>query len=435
MAPVQKPAESLADIKRMKTNTETAATTPPPGNVSTRQLAATLTKTAPATGQSDTPTETAEAGPAATTREASPAKGEEKAEAAVDQTESTAKTAESTETTEKTETAASTETAEAVETTEGNESHEGGETTETTETQERGGGAAATELPPEVAEAIEIAKAQDGGKGKAQLLQRVHKLVDERDTERNARLAAEEKVTRMTTELDDARKGKAQPAAPTGDLHPAVAEVVGEIRNVDQWLGTLRKAQPALNNGTQSELQIPDGKGGMTSLSADQVNNLVDDLTNQRTELVARKVQTEGAVKQAFRETYRQVHAQAVREYPWLDKTDSPQTVRMQEMLKAIPSLKQYPDYELVMGDYFAGQAARLARQKAARMTPATKVPVKTPEPPRVPIAGGAGGGTGEKPGDGDATEADKQFEKTGKVGDLAKSFSAKARATRVTKK
>jgi hypothetical protein len=148
---------------------------------------------------------------------------------------------------------------------------------------------------------------------------------------------------------------------------------------------------------------------------------------------VARKVQTESAVKQEFQQNYQQYHARAVQRYPWLAKPTSPENVRMQEMLKVMPQLKQFPDYELVLGDYFRGHGLRLAEEKARGKAPVAAKPAASREPVKVPI-GGSPSGAAEKDKSAEVNEAEEQFGKTGKTSDLAKSFSAKARASRAKK-
>ena len=410
----------------MKTNETKAAGANPPGNVTTRQLAATLSRTPTAPGQTATETaktESSKTEPEAAPREALPAQGEgEAAETVESQTGEKAETAVP-------EAGAPEQPAETAEQA-GPEAGAPEQAAEAAETAgpESGG----PELPAEVTEAMEIAKTQNGGKGKADLLKRVYKLVDQRDTERNARLAAEEALAKTQTDLEAARKGEAVPIQ-SNDVHPAVAAVQTELRNVDHWLGTLRRALPEMQAGRLETLKVPDGKGGMAELNAETVAGMVDELANSRTELVARKVQTESQVKAAFEQTHRQVHAVAVARYPWLAKPDSPEQVRMQQLLKTLPQIKQFPDYELVVGDYLRGQSLRWAEDKARAAAPAGRKPAAAREPVRVAIES-APSGTAEKSRNGESDAAEAKFEQTGRTTDLAKSFSAKRAANRAKK-
>ena len=420
----------------MKTNETKAAPALPPGNVSTRQLAATLSKTPTAPGQTATETaktETSKTDPEAATREALPAKGEgEAAETVESQTGEKGETSNIQHPTSNAEVAEAGEDAGAPREEAAAEAATA-EAAEKPEAEIAGEDAgAARELPAEVAEAMEIAKAQDGGKGKADLLKRVYKLVDQRDTERNARLAAEEALAKTSADLEAARKGEAVPIQ-SNDVHPAVAAVQSELRNVDHWLGNLRRALPELRAGRLETLDVPDGKGGVAKLNQETVEAMVDELGNSRVELVARKVQTESQVKAAFEQMHRAVHAEAVQRYPWLTKPDSPEKVRMQALLKAMPQIKQFPDYELVVGDYLRGEALRLAENKARANGAAPRKSAAARDPARVAIESSPSG-TSEKSRNGESAEAEQQFEKTGRTSDLAKSFSAKRAASRARK-
>jgi hypothetical protein len=384
--------------------------------MSTRQLAATLTKTAPAPGQA-TQMNTPEAGkaPDAAAREtAATPKGEEEQKPAPESEIETPPAETAPVETPPVETAAEQTPAAETPPEEIPVEHADAPSGE------------APALPAEIVEAMEIAKAQDGGKGKADLLKRVYKLVDQRDTERNARLAAEETNRKLAGQLEAAGKNpEAATVTASSGVHPAVAELVGELTNVDHWLGWCKQHA---EGG-----EVPDGKGGSVKLNAANVGQIYDDLTNQRSELVARKVQTQSAVKQAFTDTYRQVHAAAVVRYPWVAKPEAAEHVRMQALLKQMPGLKQFPDYELVVGDYFRGEQARMADEKARAAGKINGQPARR-EPARVAIAPAATGAEEAKPAAKAIQETESKFQKSGRTADLAKSFSARARANRVKK-
>ncbi len=287
---------------------------------------------------------------------------------------------------------------------------------------------AKAELPAELRDAMEIAKG-DGKKGVAELLKRVHKLADERDTNRNARLATEEQNAQLRRELQEARVTKPQTQTGTnGSLHPAVAAIAQEVSNVDQWI-TWVEDHP--EGG-----ELPDGKGGKVALDGQMASRLKRDLENQRAELVARKVQTEGDVKRQFASDYATHHAAALESYPWMKSATAPEHQEMQAILSAFPAFKQSPDYELAIGDFLAGKALREARAKAKASGNGAGLRKAAParEPTRV-VTTPPGGGARKADGDEEVTMAEAQFQKSGSTRDLAKLNAAKARANRTATK
>lgn len=300
------------------------------------------------------------------------------------------------------------------------------ETTQTTEDTP-----AQSALPAELADAIEIAKG-DGKQGLAKVLVRLHKLVDQRDTERNARLASDERIAALELQVKEAKETAAAPNAPSalnGDRHPAVQEVAAQLDNVDHWLNW------CFDNPDGGE--IPDGKGGKINLDAAGVRTAQRGLDRQRSELVARKVNVEASVKEAFTSAYTTQHAVAQKTYPELFVKDSPDAKIAAEFLRVMPQLKQFPDYEVVIGRYLRGMKLELAQTKAA-----TNGGTKKPAPPRepTPVSTEAPGGTrsaerGASSGDKEVKEAEERYRKSGRTADLARLNAAKMRAQRTKTK
>lgn len=434
---------ALAAVKRMKTNIETPAAVSQPGNLNVRQLAKSLIA-APAAAKTNEP---AKPGAAAETREVPPPENGEATEKLEEKTEispeeqarleakasETGKSVADILAEEEAEQTAQAEEQTRLEA----KAAETGKTVEEVLAEEQ---ADETSALPEanITEAMaqrieaelgplieELTKA--GAKGALQILQkRIPKLVDQRDTERNARLTAEAEREQLRTELVDAR-GKATEtvALPgNGTLHPEVAKVVGELNNVDHWLGWCEQYP---EGG-----ELPDGKGGKLELTEAQVKEMRRTLQNERTEVVARKVQTEREVRAEYQQQYQQHHTKAVAEYPWMTKETAPEHQEMQAILKVAPWFKQSPDFELALGDFIAGKAMRLAKAKAK---PANGVLPRKVTPSREPtrvVAEPPGSSAARKaPGKARKDEADAQFKKTGRTSDLAKSFAAERQASR----
>jgi len=280
-----------------------------------------------------------------------------------------------------------------------------------------------TELQPLI---DELTKA--GAKGALQILQkRIPKLVDQRDTERNARLQAEQKLTELEGELETAKTQKSEDRGPKAEgTHPAVAKLSSQISEVDGFIKLFR-SNP---NG----VEIDDGQGGKTMLTGDEVSDHLERLRDKRTELMTERKLAEQRVADNFQQSYQQSHALAVRVYPWLTKPDAPEQARLKAMLTAMPGLKQFPDYELVVGHYLRGEAAAVAEAKAKGQAPASRKAPPSREPTKV-VTEAPGGKAG--PADAKTTaqqavkKAEEQFKKTGKKEDLQKWESAKQRLKR----
>lgn len=410
---------ALAALKRMKTQTAEPAAAPQPGNVSVRELAKSLTK-APATASTEDGT--TEAGGQAGTREVPPPK-KRKGEPTAEETQTPEEQTEGT----GTETQAEDTTAEATETTteeapveERTESTEGNEGNEAPSI----GDEASKRLDTELAPLIQELQAA-GAKGALQILQkRIPKLVDQRDTERNGRLAAEEQVGQLRKELQEARSQKPEAGGQSngnGAMHPAVARVTGELNQVDHWLSW---CEDNADGGT-----VPNGKDTV-ELNAQQVKSLRSQLERERTELLVRKSQTESEARAEYQQAYKEHHTTAVSHYAWMRNTNSPEAQEAQAILKAAPGFKAFPDYELMLGDFITGKQLRLAKAKA-NGNGTVKRPAPQREPTRVVAEPPGSVATRKAPEKAKKEEADSQFRKSGSTRDLASSFAASRRASR----
>lgn len=287
-----------------------------------------------------------------------------------------------------------------------------------------GEGEAKPALPAELAAAI--AEAKEGGqKGLASVLKRVHTLVDQRDTERNLRLTAERELESAQAELQEAAKGNgARPAAAASndpiEGHQAVVALRTQLNEMKAYLAWT-DANP--EGGT-----MPDGKGGEVEFSAAQVRQMRQNADEKRTELVSELTQTKAAVKQQFHAVQQQSDAVAVKLYPWLAQKENPSYLRVQQMLKALPALAAFPDAKLILGRYERGRLAEEAELKAKKLAPKTA----PKQPAKVVATAGTVTTERRKAGaqDGDEVkQTQKQFEGSGRFGDMAKQFAAERRA------
>ncbi len=285
-------------------------------------------------------------------------------------------------------------------------------------------------LPPELAEAIEIAKTQ-GQKGVADLLKRVHKVVDARDTERNARLQAEEQNKNLRLELQQARTNQPQAAVNTTGEHPAVVAVKQELANVDHWMGWCEENLPKLQSGELESVELPDPENPGKKLKADakDVAKTLRDLQNIRQEIVAKKVDTEGKVRSAYEAAHKVAHTTALTIFPEFKNPDSDWSKRKEQVLRAMPGMKQFPDHELMIGHFFRGLELHEKSKKEAPAGP-KKVPAAR-EPARV-VTDPPGSGAEPAPdGEKKAKASTQQFQKSGSTRDLARALTAKRQASR----
>lgn len=278
-------------------------------------------------------------------------------------------------------------------------------------------------LPQELLDAIEIAKG-DGKKGVSELLKRVNKLVDQRDTERNRRLTSEERITQMETELAEAKAAPPERETQTGSsTHPAVARLNQSLAEVNGFI-QLFKANP-------DGVEIEDGKGGKTYLAAEAVADHLERLRDKRTELVAQRSVTQQRVADQHAETFRQIHQQASKVYPWLAQAEAPEQARLKVMLEALPGLKALPDHELIVARYLRGLAAEQAAANKANGS--RKAPVER-EPTQVVAdtpSGKAGPADAKGKAAADLKAAEVQFKKTGSARDLQALETARLRLRR----
>lgn len=119
-----------------------------------------------------------------------------------------------------------------------------------------------------------------------------------------------------------------------------------------------------------------------------------------------------------FLQQHRQVKPLAEQVYPFWKDRNSQEYGEAQVILRQMPALAMLPEYPLFIGDFLAGRAARLAKQKeqaAAKVAP--KLPPKVA--PRQPTAPKAAVRLDEGKAKFDA--AKKRFLKTGSTEELAR--------------
>jgi hypothetical protein len=283
-------------------------------------------------------------------------------------------------------------------------------------------------LPKEVQEALEDARL---GKGHKSLIRRIHKLVAEREEERTQRMELEAKIESRKEVQPGEEDPSVEPGAETRttsgvwDSHPEVAKIQGELEHADR---IIRWARQNPDGG-----QLPDGKGGQMDFDADQVERILQNTLDHRTDLRAdrrlleRKLQ-EDAVRQAD-----EAHKQALEVYPWMGQKESPEFRMATEIMAQVGINPQaqirMPSWRMLIGDLVAGRMAREGRgsQATASASLQPRKPSAPSEPTRQP--GRPAPARRRAVEEAELEEVEGQFASTGKTADLAQKFAARRRA------
>ena len=102
--------------------------------------------------------------------------------------------------------------------------------------------------------------------------------------------------------------------------------------------------------------------------------------------------------------------------YPWWKQAQSSEYQMAQQVLRAFPQLKNFPDWQMFVGDYVRGAKAREA--SVAKPNQQKKVPVQSIRPTATPARG--------NPNEARAKQAGDRFAKSTSADDLAKVLLSK---------
>lgn len=265
-------------------------------------------------------------------------------------------------------------------------------------------------VPEEVQQAI--AEAGLTG-GREQLVQRVHRLVDDRDTERNRRLEAERSLADAQAALQQAQTQ--QPAAASGDRFGVDPEIrrLGEERRVLehdlQWLDNHLDGGTYTHNGQEHEL------------SAEEVTRFRRDAERRLAQIDGREAARRESLDQSHRQQEAAFESQVHQAYPSASAPNSSAHQWLAGIEQQLPEIKRFPDWKLVALDALAGRRLRESRTKKGtaaprtRPTPVTTRPAATPPPE---------GGEGER----EVEMAHQQFQQGRSVDDFAGLIAARRR-------
>lgn len=226
-------------------------------------------------------------------------------------------------------------------------------------------------------QAEEPAQAEEADDGLPKGVQkRIDKLTARnRETEAKAK-ALEAKVAELESKLQAKPAVEETPVKPTPDnpyLHlqsqSDVEAAITEAKRVRRWCEM---------NPDGGVVKGPDGKE--TEYSIEEVRSIKLNAVEALEDHLPRQLQ--------YVQARSQIDPQAEATYSWWKDRTSREYQAAQNMLKAFPELRKFPDYKMVVGDYLRGAAdreANYAKQKAA----VTSKPVvkKAPAQPTRPAA------------------------------------------------
>jgi len=279
-------------------------------------------------------------------------------------------------------------------------------------------------LHPELQAAIEEAR-RAGHKGVAKMLKRLSKMADQRDTERNTRLQVEQERDQLREQLENA------PAAENGgdptDRHssqPQIVEIDDDLARVEKFIawcddnpggGTLGKGENA------------------QEYDADAIRKMKRKAESDRSRLHSDRSSMIAKFEAKDTEDEKNFTAYAHQFVPALKDKNSEAYKEAEKIFKSVPTLRKHPGRYVMVSRYLLGIQKEQELMEAAKK-PASKLgqPMKKPSggstPPKVEARPGAAAPkvNGKQAA---ATEATKQFQKTGSVSDLAKRFSANRQA------
>ena len=116
-----------------------------------------------------------------------------------------------------------------------------------------------------------------------------------------------------------------------------------------------------------------------------------------------------------FLTNYKQIKPIAEASYPWWKDRSNQTYAEAQQVLRQMPQLASFPDYQLAIGDFLEGRKMRMEREKSAKVPKAAvKVAPKQPSAPKAsPVR--------TDKSTNDALVAKRNFLKTGSSAELSK--------------
>jgi len=225
----------------------------------------------------------------------------------------------------------------------------------------------------------------------------VQKRIDKLTAKRKE---AEEQLEALRKEVEDLKtsQNNRKVEVETPDIQHSNLESIAEIEaEIAQARAVRNWAEQNADGFTQT-----DENGNETYYDPAQVRQI--------------KVNAMKAIEETLPKRYQYVQHRdslepiVVKEYPWWKDKTSPERIIADKFLASFPSIKKFPDYKMVIGDYIRGVRAREANLKGQKNVPkAPSIPRATSSAPTV------------KKQELQSRDAYNRFKQSGKSDDLSK--------------
>jgi hypothetical protein len=179
--------------------------------------------------------------------------------------------------------------------------------------------------------------------------------------------AYEEKISSLETKLTELEQKLSTDTKSTQEPTRVVTE--NPFSNLD----TIEKVQAEAENARWLRFKCeenPDGfQLGDSYIDAEQVRKIKVNALRALEEDLPKQVQ--------FIKSHSEFSAAATKEYPWWSKPETKEHKMAQEVLKNFPQFRNFPDFQLFVGDYVRGYMTRTnSKQQSApaRVAPALQV-------------------------------------------------------------
>ncbi len=205
-------------------------------------------------------------------------------------------------------------------------------------------------------------------------------LEEDLEKERASTTTLQDELETLTTQLEES------PVSTPSNIHPLLmVENEEDIAAWEEKYWDFRRWSKQYKDGYEGE----DEQGNDVSYTSEEIAARLDDLTEQKErflpqarEALTKRAEFEGKVKAV---------------YPNLFEKKTSEYREMLSIAKAVPALKQLPDYKMVIGDIIEGRKARLNKAEeetaennadensAEKKKEKVKVKIKK-QPPKVPV-------------------------------------------------
>jgi hypothetical protein len=254
------------------------------------------------------------------------------------------------------------------------------------------GAEGAGEMPPELQSAIEAWEEQGGGQLPPALQtlfeKRIGKVVAQREAEKTNREGAEAKVRELEAEVAQLRAGAEGQGQPLGILGAEDEKVLAQREQTFQRF--VDDAQNYLDDtATEEERGRIERYMQANGLDANKLKRMVRDVDRELRNLPAQRQQVRERQAE-FRKVEASVEPEVKKFFPWIDDKSDANYQKAQEVLTAIPDLRQRTaSHRLVLGIYVLGlNAFEKMRGTAGAGTPAKAGVKPAAKPPAKPPAG-----------------------------------------------